>query len=206
MRLQSQRLKLFWGGFNAGGIVATVEVSGDCQARFRSGGANEVEDLLVAVEWFAGPVLGDFGKEPVLNGVSFGSASRVVGHGESQTERVCHLRLEFGFPSAATSAIAATGVAQDEELLGARIVDRPLLAPPVCNGVRRKGGCVMRDAHHDRSSIGEQIIDAVRDGDAGGVGAEIVVVDQSGIQIPSGARILEVADQFALFGIDANDG
>jgi hypothetical protein len=116
------------------------------------------------------------------------------------------LRLEFGFPGAAASAIASAGVAQDEELPGAWIADRPLLAPPMCNGVRRKGGCVMRDAHHDRSSIGEQIVDAVWDGDAGGVGAEIVVIDQAGRQIPARARILEVADQLALFGVDADDG
>jgi len=64
----------------------------------------------------------------------------------------------------------------------------------------------MRNAHHDRSSIGEQIIDAVRDGDARGVGAEIVVVDHAGRQIPARAGILEVADQFAFFGVDANDG
>ena len=62
----------------------------------------------------------------------------------------------------------------------------------------------MRDTHHDRSSIGEQIVDTVRDGDAGGVGAKIVVVDQAGRQIPARARIPEVADQFAFFGIHAN--
>src|SRR5438270_7521838 len=156
MRLQAQPLKLFWGRFSAGGIVAPVEMSGDCQAGFRSGGANEVEHLLVAVEWLARPVLGDFGKKAMFNGVPLGSASRVVSHGESQTERVGQLRLEFGFPGAATSAIAATGVAEDEKLPGAGIADRALLAPPMCNGVRRKGGCVMRNAHHNRSSIGEQ--------------------------------------------------
>ena len=64
----------------------------------------------------------------------------------------------------------------------------------------------MRDAHQDRASVGEQIIDAVRDGDTGGVGAEVVVVDQGGETDPTRTGILEVADQFALFGIDANDG
>ena len=64
----------------------------------------------------------------------------------------------------------------------------------------------MRDTDRDRPSIGEQIIDAVRDGDAGGIRAEVVVVDQSRRQIPAGARIFEAADQFALLGVDANDG
>ena len=109
--------------------------------------------------------------------VPFGGASRVVGNGESQAERIGQLRLEFGFPGAATSAIAATGVAQNEELPGTWIADRSLLAPPMRDGMGRKGGCVVRDADRDRPSIGEQIIDAVRDGDAGGVGAEVVVVD-----------------------------
>ena len=35
---------------DAGWIVATVEVGGDRQPVSRSGGANEVEDLLIAVE------------------------------------------------------------------------------------------------------------------------------------------------------------
>jgi len=69
-----------------------------------------------------------------------------------------------------------------------------------------KADVVVRDADRDRPSIGEQIIDAVRDGDAGGVGAEVVVVDESGRQIPARARILEAADQFALLGVDADDG
>ena len=93
----------------------------------------------------------------------------------------------------------------DEELPGAWIADRAFLAPPMRNGVRRKGGSVMRDAHHDRPPIGEQIVDTVRDGNTGGIRAEIVVVDQAGRQIPTRAGVLEVADQFAFLGVNAND-
>jgi hypothetical protein len=199
-------LKLFEGRLCTCWIVATVEVSGDRQTSFCSCGANEVQDLLVTVERLASPVFGDFGKETMLDGVPLGSARRIVGNGESQTERVGKLRLEFGFPGAAASAIAAAGVAEDEELAGAWIADRPLLAPPMCNSVRGKGRCVMRDTHHDRPSIGEQIIDAVRDGNAGGIRAEVVVVDQAGRPIPARAGIFEVTDQFAFLCVDANDG
>lgn len=149
MRFQSKGLKLFGCRFRTGGIVATVELSSDRQAGFRSGGSDEVKDLLIAVEWFACPVFGDFGKETMFNGVPFGSARRVVRHGKGQTEGVGQLRLELRFPGAATSAIAATGVAQDEELPGAWIAGRAFLAPPMRNGVRGKGGSVMRDADHD---------------------------------------------------------
>ena len=79
------------------------------------------------------------------------------------------------------------------------------MTPPVGDGMRRKSGCVMRDADHDGSSIGEQIVDAVRDGDAGGVGAEVVVVDTASREIPTGAWILKVAHQFPLFGVDTDD-
>ena len=74
------------------------------------------------------------------------------------------------------------------------------------DGMSREGGGVMGDADHDGAAIGEQIIDAVRDGDASGVGAEVVIVDPAGRQIPARPGIFEIADQSAFFGIDANDG
>jgi len=64
----------------------------------------------------------------------------------------------------------------------------------------------MRDADHDRPSIGEEIVDAVGNGDAGGIRAEVVIVDQTRRQIPARSGILESTNQFALLGIDADDG
>jgi hypothetical protein len=61
----------------------------------------------------------------------------------------------------------------------------------------------MGDADHNGASVGEQIINAVRDGDAGGVGAEVVIVDQAGRQVPTGTGISEMADELALLGISA---
>jgi len=199
-------MKLFGCGFCAGWIVATVEVSVDRQAGLSSGGANEVEDLLIAVEGFASPVLGDLREETMLDRVPFRSYGRVVGDGKCQAVGIGQLGLEFCFPSAATLAVTAAGIAQDEELPGAWIAERSLLAPPMCDCVSSKGRCVMRDADHDGPLIGEQIIDAVRDSDARGIGAEVVIVDQAGRQIPTRAGVLEVADQFAFLGINANDG
>src|SRR5712692_10832132 len=116
------------------------------------------------------------------------------------------LRLELGFPSAATIAVTTAGIAEDEELSGAWITEQSLLAPPMSDGVSGEGRCVMGDADYDGAAIGEQIIDAVRDGDTRGIGAEIVIVDQAGRQIPARPGIFEIADQFTFFGIDANDG
>jgi hypothetical protein len=206
VRSDAKSLKLFEGGLCAGWIVATVKVSVDRQAGLSSGGANEVENLLIAVERFAGPVLGDRREEPMLDGVPFRSSRGVVGDGEGKAVGIGQLGLELGFPSAATIAVTAAGIAEDEELLGAWITEHSLLAPPMSDGVSGEGGSVMGDADHDGASMGEQIIDAVRDGDARGIGAEVVIVDPAGRQIPARPGIFEIADQFTFFGIDANDG
>jgi len=76
----------------------------------------------------------------------------------------------------------------------------------MCDGVSSEGGCVMRDADHNGSSIGQQIIDAVKDSDARGIGTEVVIVDQAGRQIPARTGIFEMAEEFAFFGVDANNG
>jgi hypothetical protein len=57
--LDAECLKLFRCGYGAGRIVAAVEMSVDRQAGLSSGGTNEAENLLIAVERFARPVLGD---------------------------------------------------------------------------------------------------------------------------------------------------
>ena len=205
MGLDAESLKLFRCGYGAGEIVATVEMSVDRQAGLSSGGTNKVEDLLIAVERFASPVPGDLGEEAMLDGVPFRSAGGVVGYGKSEAVGISQLGLEFCFPSAATITVTAAGIAEDEELSRARIAKRSLLAPPMGDGVSGEGGCVMGDADHNGAPIGEQIINAVRDGDAGGVGAEVVIVDQAGRQVPTGTGISEMADELALLGIDAND-
>ena len=64
----------------------------------------------------------------------------------------------------------------------------------------------MGGADNHEAAIGAQVVDAVGDGDAVGLGAEVVVVDGLWRSFPCGALVLEVADQFALFGIDADDG
>ena len=62
----------------------------------------------------------------------------------------------------------------------------------------------MRDADGDAASIGQHVANAVRDGDADRVRAEVVIIDPTWGEIPSRARVLEVAHQFALLGVDAD--
>ena len=61
--------ELLASGFYAGGIVATIEIGGNGQAGLGGSCADEVENLLVAVEGFTGPVFGDLREEAMLDGI-----------------------------------------------------------------------------------------------------------------------------------------
>ena len=50
-----------------------------------------------------------------------------------------------------------------------------------------------------------EIVDAVRNGDADGIGAEIVIVDAPRGAFPTMAGILEVAHQFAFLAVHADN-
>ena len=186
--MEAKRLQLFWCRLRAGLIVATIQVRGDRQTRLGSGGADEAEDLLIAVEGLARPVLGDLGEEAMLDGIPLGRARGIVRHGEGEAEDVHELGLEFGFPGAAAIAIAAAGIAEEEQAACPWIADAAVVLPPARDGVGGKGRRVVRDADGDAAAIGEQIVDAVGDGHADGIRAEVVIVDQRAASDPSVRR------------------
>ena len=73
--------------------MSTVEVSGDGEAGTGAGVADEVEDFGVAVKWLGGPVFGDFGEQPVLDGIPFGSPGGVMSNGYGEPKAVAELGL-----------------------------------------------------------------------------------------------------------------
>jgi len=103
-------------------------MSSDRETSCRSGGPNETEDLLVAVERLARPVFGDLGEKAMLDGVPLGRARGIVGHGEGEAKGIGQLGLEFGFPGATPAAIAAARVAEEQQAAGMGIAR----APPSC--------------------------------------------------------------------------
>jgi hypothetical protein len=64
-----------------GFVLGAVEIGGDRQSGLSLGDAKEVEDFLVAVQRFVGPVLGDFREQAMLDGIPLGGAGGVVGDG-----------------------------------------------------------------------------------------------------------------------------
>ena len=66
--------------------------------------------------------------------------------------------------------------------------------------------CVVRDADADGAAVVGRIVNAVGDADSAGVGAEVVIVHANRRAIPFGSSVFEVADQFALLTVDADNG
>src|SRR5437016_13635713 len=99
-----------------------------------------------------------------------------MSNGDGESKTVAELALEFGFPGAGTATVAAAGIGKDEQLAATLVAIRAVTLPPASDGMGGEGGCVMRDADEDRASVGEQVIDTVRDRDADGIGAEIVII------------------------------
>ena len=133
----------------------------------------------------------------MLDGIPFGSAGGIMSNGYGKSEAVAELALQFGFPGAGTAAVAAAGVSKDEQLPAAMIAINAVALPPTGDGVGGEGCRIMRDADEDRASVGEQIIDAIRDGDADGIGTEVVIIDAHGRATPLNAIVFEIADQFS---------
>ena len=142
----------------------------------------------------------------MLDGIPFGTAGGVVGNGYCQAKAVAELALKLGFPSSSTAAVAATGIGKDEQLPAAMVATSTVALPPTGDRVGGKGCRVMRDPYEDRASVGEQVVDTVRDRNTNGIGTEIVIIDAHGRATPLDTVVLEVADQFSLFAIDADDG
>ena len=134
--MEAKSLKLFWCGLHAGRIVAAIQMRGDRQTRLGSGGADEAEDLLVAVEWLTRPVFGDLREKAMLDGVPLGSARRIVGHGEGEATGIGELDLEFGFPGATPAAIAAAGVTEQQQTAGVGVSRAAFVVPPARNRAR----------------------------------------------------------------------
>jgi hypothetical protein len=74
-----QGVDLLLGVGQAGGVFAGVQLGGDGQPGGRGGGADQLDDGLVAGQRPAAPVAGDLREQPVLDFVPLGGAGQVPG-------------------------------------------------------------------------------------------------------------------------------
>src|SRR6516164_7950638 len=141
----------------------------------------------------------------MLDRIPFGGTRGVMSHGDGESKEVGELGLDFGLPGITSATVAASGIGENQQLAAAGVALRTFLAPPVRDGMSGEGGRVMGNTDHQSAAVFVDIVDAVRDGDADGIGAEIVIVDAPRGAFPTMAGILEVAHQFAFLAVHADN-
>src|SRR5450759_4916081 len=98
------------------------------------------------------------------SGVGFAGARREVTHGDLESQPIAEYGLQALLPQACPTAVAATCVGQDQQLLGRRKGCLALVLPPAGNRVDRKGWRVSRGANVDRPAVGEHVVDGIGQG------------------------------------------
>jgi hypothetical protein len=205
MLIETDPSNLLWGEFDSLGVAAGIEGAGNGEAGFGLGLADEANDGCMINERDAGPLLADLGEEPVLDRIPFGCAGGKVADGDKEPEGIGEPLLQGVFPQVGVSAVAAAVVGEDEQAGGLGIAATAVGKPPAADRLGSKARRVTGDPDIDRAAVGLEVVNAVGNGDALAEGAEVVVEDLDGLAAPNLAGVLEVADQFALLGVDADD-
>src|SRR3990170_4801057 len=108
-------------------------------------------------------------------------------------------------PRRSGGTVAAAIVGKDENATGVGVTVRAVLFPPGADGIHRECGSVMAEAEIDRSLVGDRIIDTIGYYLAFGVGRKVMVGHVTGPVTPQTSGVFEVADEFLLLCVDADD-
>ena len=106
--------------------------------------------------------------------------------------------MQVELPGARRATVAAAAVCEDLQGLGIGIVLAALRTPPFFNAVDGERRGVGGLADEDGAGVGARVVDAVGDGEAFGIGAVVVVIDEFGAAILLGAGIAERTDEHPL--------
>ena len=64
----------------------------------------------------------------------------------------------------------------------------------------------MGNANQQSSAIFHNIVDPIGDSDSDRIGAEVVIIDATGMRFPTLTRIFEIPNELAFLGVHADDG
>ena len=142
----------------------------------------------------------------MLDLVPFAGPGWKVADGKRQPGLIRQL-LQLQFPKSKPGTIAATAVGGDEKLLRSGIQMSAFKAPPTPNGGHREGTRVMVSADVDKAGIAPQVINTIGKGPGHFRTWEVMPAHFDGVfgGKPLLARIIVVADEFFLLGVDRND-
>ena len=204
--VEADLLELFWGELDPLRVVARVERAGDGKPGGSTGLADEAQDGGVIDQRLTGPAFADLGKEPMLDGIPLGGAGGIMTDGDEQPEAVREFFLQRMLPEIGVGPVAAAVVGEDEQARGVGIALASLPPPPLANRLGGERRSVAGGADVDAAAVGLEIIHPIRDGDASSQGGKIMVMHLDWRPTPNPAGVLEPANQFALLGVDADDG
>lgn len=94
------------------------------------GTANILEHGVQTAQRLARPIQADLTKEPMLDGIPFRTPGRIMADGHAESIAITERLLQLELKAARPTAIAASGICQDQELCGAGKALSPLLLPP----------------------------------------------------------------------------
>lgn len=163
-----------------------------------------LEHRFQTLQRLPGPIVADQVEHPMFDGVPLGSTSRIVCDHNRQPKLVSKA-LQARLPHQAPIAIRPATVGFDQQMSAVRINLAADSHPPAANRGDGKLWRVVRETNDDLSFIASHIIDTIRDGAAFGSTRKVIHFDSARRRPPLRARLLEVADQFFLLGIDTND-
>src|SRR2546427_687428 len=138
--------------------------------------------------------------------IPFGGAGRVVANRDGDAVASGNFFVQGVFPEARPVTIASSAVAQEQDFFHAGISGPAELRNPRIQAIDGKLGSVRRETNNDGAAIPNRLKEPVRRSNGRCVAPEIVLVDVLRSSSPGGSRISEVADEFLLLRVYAQDG
>ena len=176
----------------------------DLQPGFGHGFSSSIAGISNREDWCSAPRTGYLGEEPVFNGVVFGAVRRVMHHYylETNSFRKSH---EVLFYDVVGTGVGAAAVTEYHQHPGIRVDCAQMLSPAGFNVVAHVLGCVMAGAYGEVSGVVRDVVYAVRDNGTVGENREVVVERLGRSRAEDGSLPLEVADEFLLLRVDADN-
>jgi len=115
MRVNAQGLKDILCEPDAFLVLLFIQPGIDRQAGLGSCTADPCQRDLEGAQGFSRPIEADRTEQAVFHRIPLGSTGRVMTDGNFQPQTVCQLLLELLFPQVRATAIAASGVCQDQD-------------------------------------------------------------------------------------------
>src|ERR1022692_4393238 len=137
---------------DAGRVGGGVELGGDGQPGGCGGGADQVDDRLVAGQGPAAPVPGDLGEQAALDFAPLAGTGRQVADADLQAG-LGGQRGQPGLPGAPPAAVGAAAVRGDQQAPGAGIGALADGAPPGAQRADRERGGLVIGAHTDPAGV-----------------------------------------------------